>query len=189
MRHRLEDDQELGRQLQRQLRLFAGRQLERVERDLLDHPFEILRQLHRRGPEDLAEIFGEGQLVRVVRRDAADAAADRERHLDHLVERRLVAGGAEAQTYSSWPTVFSVAPSPSTPPQPGQTTFHANSKMPSRAACRNAAIVSSSSIPLLAAKSTTLIAAQRAVRRRRAPASRSPAPRPVGRLPQHGKQI
>ena len=44
------------------------------------------------------------------------------------------------QSYSSRLTFLSVVPASSTPPQPGQRTFQDNSKNPSRAACRNAAI-------------------------------------------------
>ena len=44
---------------------------------------------------DLAEIFDRRQLVRIVRGDAAHARVDGEGDLDHLVERRLVVGGAE----------------------------------------------------------------------------------------------
>ena len=45
----------------------------------------------------------------------------------------------------------------STPPQPGQSTFHDNSNSPSRAACRNAAITRSSSSPFFFAKSSALM--------------------------------
>ena len=95
VRHRVEDDHELRRQLQRQDGLLAGRQLDRLERDLLDQPLEILGQIDARAPEDLAKVLREGKPVGVVRRDPAHPGADREGHLDHLVERRLVAGGAE----------------------------------------------------------------------------------------------
>ena len=72
-----------------------GRQLDRVEHDLLDQPLEILRQVDARAPEDLAAIFDQRERIRVVGGDPAHARADREGHLDHLVEGRLVARGAE----------------------------------------------------------------------------------------------
>ena len=96
VRHRLEHDHELGRQLQRHQRLLAGRQLDRIDRDLLEHLFQSgLRQVDARAPEYLAEIFPDRQRMRIVRRDPAHARADGEGDLDHLVERRLIAAGAE----------------------------------------------------------------------------------------------
>jgi hypothetical protein len=46
--------------------------------------------------EDLAKIFGRGQFVRTVGRDPAQARAHRKGHLDQIVERRLIARGAES---------------------------------------------------------------------------------------------
>ena len=63
----------------------------------------------------------------------------------------------QAQAYSSLSTLFNVVLVSSTPPQPGHSTFHDSSKIPSRAACRKAAITRSSSSPVRAAKSSTLI--------------------------------
>ena len=88
--HRVEKDHQLGRQLQRKQGLPAGRKLDRVESYLLDHLSEIVRQIDRRAPEDLAKIFRERQLVRIMRRYPADPPVDGERHLDDLVEDRLI---------------------------------------------------------------------------------------------------
>ncbi len=63
----------------------------------------------------------------------------------------------QPQAYSSLSTLFNVVLELSTPPQPGHSTFHDSSKIPSRAACRKAAITCSSSSPVFAAKSSTLI--------------------------------
>ena len=61
--------------------------------------------------------------------------------LDHLVERRLVAVGAQrAVVFLLAAPIFSVALVSSTPPQPGHSTFQDISNMPSRAACRKAPI-------------------------------------------------
>ena len=69
---------------------------ERIERDLLHHVLEaFLGQVDAGAPEDLPEILPHGQRMRIVRGDAAHARIDREGDLDHLVERRLIAGGAE----------------------------------------------------------------------------------------------
>ncbi len=62
----------------------------------------------------------------------------------------------QPQAYSSLSTLFNVVLELSTPPQPGHSTFHDSSKIPSRAACRKAAITCSSSSPVFAAKSSTL---------------------------------
>ena len=94
MRDRLHHDQELGRQLQRQLRLLAGRQFQRVECQLLGDRFQIVRQVHPRSPEDLPEVFEKGQFVRLMAGDPANAPGDRERDLDDFVERRFIAGSA-----------------------------------------------------------------------------------------------
>src|SRR3546814_11880499 len=46
-------------------------------------------------PVDLTEVLDRRQLVRIVGGDETHARGDGEGHLDHLVQRRLVAGGAE----------------------------------------------------------------------------------------------
>ena len=94
--HRLEHDDEGGRQLQRQERLLAGRQFDRVEGDLLHRCLQaVLGQVDAAAPEDLAVIFPERKLVGTVRRDPPHARIHREAHLDHVVERRLVVEIAE----------------------------------------------------------------------------------------------
>ncbi len=91
MRHRLEHDDELGRQLHRDLSLLAGAKFDRVDGDLLQDLFEAgFRQVDPGAPERLAEVFPHRQRVRIVRRNPAHARADGEGDLDHLVERRLV---------------------------------------------------------------------------------------------------
>ncbi|MNL60846.1 hypothetical protein D3C87_1846950 [compost metagenome] len=58
MGHRLEDDDELGRKLQRDHGLFAGRQFERLEYEVLDHFLVVIvGQIDAGTPIDLAEIF------------------------------------------------------------------------------------------------------------------------------------
>ncbi len=47
-------------------------------------------------PEDLAIIFGRGQIVGIMRRDLPHARAHRKGHLDQIIERRLIARGAES---------------------------------------------------------------------------------------------
>ncbi|MEY9531707.1 hypothetical protein ABIA19_001497 [Sinorhizobium fredii] len=96
MRHWLEDDDELGRKLQRDDRLFARRQFQRFNNELVELFFVIvLRQVDAGAPIHLAEIFDRRHFMRVMRLDVAYPRAYRERHLDHFVEGRLVAGGAE----------------------------------------------------------------------------------------------
>ena len=56
---------------------------------------EVVRQVDAGAPEHLAGIFDRRERIRIVGGDAADARADREDDLDHLVQRRLVAGGTE----------------------------------------------------------------------------------------------
>ena len=56
---------------------------------------QIGGKIDGRTPEDLAIIFGRGQFVGTVGRDLAHPRADREGHLDQIVERRLIARGAE----------------------------------------------------------------------------------------------
>ena len=95
MRDRINNDDELRRQLQRKQRLFTGREFDLIENDLFDELLEIIRNVDPRAPESLTKILSERELVRVVRCDPAHPAADRERDLDHLVERRPVAGRAQ----------------------------------------------------------------------------------------------
>ncbi len=90
----IEDDHECRRQLQRDERLFAGRQLDQFEDDFLDQLLEIVRDIDARTPEHLTKILVEWQFVGVVRRDPADPPVDRKRHLDDLVEGRRVSGCA-----------------------------------------------------------------------------------------------
>ncbi len=92
VRHRVDQDHEFRRQLQRQQRLSARRQLDRFEEDILEQFLEIIRDIDARAPEHLTEILAERQFVRVVRRDPAHPATDRERHFDDLVEGRRVTG-------------------------------------------------------------------------------------------------
>ncbi|MCY1515787.1 hypothetical protein D9M68_503890 [compost metagenome] len=96
MGHRLEDDDEFRRHLQRDDRLFAGRQFERLDHEIVDLGLVVvLGQIYAGAPVDLAEIFERRQLVRVVGLDVAYPRVDGEGHFHHLVERRLIAGGAE----------------------------------------------------------------------------------------------
>src|SRR5262249_32570079 len=77
-------------------RLLARWQLDLLQRDFIDQPVErVVRwQIDARTPEDLSVIFGERQLMRIVRGDPAHPRAHGEGYLHHLVEGRLVAGGA-----------------------------------------------------------------------------------------------
>ncbi len=56
---------------------------------------QSLRQIDARAPENLPVIFDFGQRIGIVAGDAAHPRAHREGHLDHLVERRLIARGAQ----------------------------------------------------------------------------------------------
>src|SRR5216684_1475065 len=94
VRHRVEDDHEFRRQLQRKEGLFARRKLDRVEGDFLDQLIEIFGQIDGRTPEYLAKVLRKGKLVRVVRRDLAHSPADCEDDLDDFVEYRLITDGA-----------------------------------------------------------------------------------------------
>ena len=69
-----------------------ARQLERVESNFLEDPGErfVVGQIDAGTPENLAIILDCRQRMRIMRGDEAHARADRERHFDHLVERRLV---------------------------------------------------------------------------------------------------
>ena len=88
------DDERLG-QMQRQQRALAWRQLDAIEHDTVDDVRKIAWQIDPRTPEHLPHIVPHRQAVGIVGGDPADAGADRERHLDHFVERRLISGGAE----------------------------------------------------------------------------------------------
>src|SRR5882724_9479889 len=96
MRHGIEHDQRARRQMQRKDGPFSWRQVNGFERDLAQQLLQIGRKIDGRTPEDLAIIFGRGQLVGTVGRDLPNARAYREGHLDQIVERRLIARGAES---------------------------------------------------------------------------------------------
>ena len=157
MRHRVQDDHEFRRQLQRKQRLFAGRKLDRVERHLLDQLLELLGHIDRRTPEYLPKYSANGSS------SGSCAAILRTRRLTVNVTSTISSSvGAypaahQAQWYSSRFTLFSVVFSSSTPPQLGHSTFHDSSKIPARAAWRKAAIERSSSRPRFAARSSTLM--------------------------------
>ncbi len=74
-----------------------GRKLDRVQHDLLDYSREglVVGKINAGAPKDLPKIFVEGQRIGVVPRYRARARTDGKCHLDHLVEREFVAGGAE----------------------------------------------------------------------------------------------
>ena len=63
VRHRIEDNHKIRRQLQRKLRLPAGRKLDCIKRDLLNQPIEVIWKIDRRAPEYLAKILRERKLV------------------------------------------------------------------------------------------------------------------------------
>src|SRR6266480_6579561 len=96
MRHGVKYDQRALRQLQGKDGPFSGRQVNGFERDLPQQLLQIGRKIDGRTPEDLSVIFGRGQLVGTVGGDLPHARAYREGHLDQIVERRLIAGGAES---------------------------------------------------------------------------------------------
>ena len=174
MRHRLEQDDEVGRQRQRQLRLLARADLHRVDGELLHLLDEVLLgQIDAGAPEDLPEVFPHRQQMRIVRRDPAHARAHGEGDLDHLVERRLV--GARAQRAVVGLLVHRLGAAglaSSTPPQPGHSTFQFSSNRPSREACRKPLMVFSSSSPRSAANFSDVDAATARGPRRRGRASR-----------------
>jgi hypothetical protein len=93
--HRIEGDDKVLRQLHRQHRLFARRQLDRIDGEFGKTFAERFRQIDARAPENLAVIFDFRERIRAVGGDATNAGADRKGDLDHLVERRLIAGGAQ----------------------------------------------------------------------------------------------
>ena len=95
VRHRLKHNDEARGQLHRQHRLFAGRHFDRLDRKRGEGRFQILRQVGAGAPENLAEIFGLGQRIRIVAGDAAQPRAHGEGDFDHFVERGLVVGGAQ----------------------------------------------------------------------------------------------
>ena len=96
MRHGIEHDQRALRHLQGKDGPLACRQVDDFERDVVQQLLQIVRKIDRRTPEDLAIIFGRGQFVGTMGRDLPHARAYRERHLDQIVERRLIARGAES---------------------------------------------------------------------------------------------
>jgi hypothetical protein len=95
MRHGIEHDQRARRHLQGKDGPLACRQVDDFERDVVQQLLQIIRKIDRRTPEDLAIIFGRGQFVGIMRRDLAHPRAYRKRHLDQIIERRLIARGAE----------------------------------------------------------------------------------------------
>ena len=96
MRDGIEHDQRALRHLQGKDGPFACRQVDDFERDVVQQPLQIVRKIDGRTPEDLAIIFGCGQFVGIMGRDLSHARADREGHLDQIIERRLIACGAES---------------------------------------------------------------------------------------------
>ena len=96
MRHGIEHDQRALRHLQGKDGPLACRQVDDFERDVVQQLLQIGRKIDRRTPEDLAIIFGRGQFVGIMGRDLPHARAYREGHLDQIVERRLIARGAES---------------------------------------------------------------------------------------------
>ena len=93
--HRIEGDDEFARQLHRQHRLAAGRQVDRVYGEFGETVAQCVGQIDARAPEYLPVIFDFGERVGVVGADMAHPRADGESHLDHLVESGLIAGSAE----------------------------------------------------------------------------------------------
>src|ERR1700737_1678757 len=96
MRPGIEPDQRALRQLQGEDGPFSCRQVDAFERDLPQQLLQIGWKIDGRTPEDLAIIFGHGKFVGSVGRDLPHARAYREGHLDQVVERRLIARGAES---------------------------------------------------------------------------------------------
>ena len=95
MRHRLEHDDELRRQLQGQYRLLMGRQLKRVQHHVIGERRErLLVEIDAGTPENLLEIFPDRQRVGVMRRDPPDPGTDGEGDFDLLVDRGLIPAGA-----------------------------------------------------------------------------------------------
>ena len=96
VRHRLKDDHEFRRQLQRQDRLVPRRQLDGIETEPLAGRVELLvGQIDVGAPEDLAMIFPDRQFLGSVGRNLAHARAYGEGHLDEIVERGFARDGAE----------------------------------------------------------------------------------------------
>src|ERR1700732_4660437 len=95
MRHRLEHDDELRRQLQRQHRLFMRWPFDCIQHYVVGQRRERFPvEIDAGTPEDLLEIFPERQRVGIMRRDPPDPGTDREGNLDLLVDRGLIAAGA-----------------------------------------------------------------------------------------------
>ena len=97
MGHGVEDDDGLGRELQRQDHPVAGPQIDRVEDAVRLEPREGLRVRKGDGgrEEHVAEIVPEGEAFGRMRGDAADARRHREADLDRVVEDRLAVERAE----------------------------------------------------------------------------------------------
>ena len=76
---------------QRHRGLFAGRQLQHVERDRLDSRSNSSGRSAPEPQKIWRTYSGSGSAFGIVGGDAAHARVDGEGHLDHLVERRLVA--------------------------------------------------------------------------------------------------
>jgi len=92
VRHRIEDDHKIRRQLQRKLRLPAGRKLDRIKRDLLDQSIEVIWKIDRRAPEYLAKILRERKLVLLAGRGFGKTRSLSEFVIDHVacgVARRI----------------------------------------------------------------------------------------------------
>jgi hypothetical protein len=96
MRRRFENDHRSRRELQRQQRLLARRQLHGIERDLLHRCVEaVIGQVDAGAEEDLPVVFPDRQPLRIVRGNAADARVHGKAHFDHVIERRLIVDVAE----------------------------------------------------------------------------------------------
>ena len=119
-----------------------------LEHDFLEQILEIIRHVDARAPEHLTKILVERQFVGVVRRDPAHPPADREGHLNDFVEGRRIPRRAPGAGILVLVDALQCRARSSTPPQPGHKTFHDSSNIPSRAACRKAAITRSSSSPV-----------------------------------------
>src|SRR4029077_17968307 len=93
--HWIEQDDEIARQLHRQYRLFARRELHRLYRKRGEAVPQGFRQVDARAPEDLAVVFHFGQRIGTVGSDAAHTRAYGEGALHHPVGDRLVARSAQ----------------------------------------------------------------------------------------------
>src|SRR6478609_4425830 len=95
VRHRVEDDHELGRKLKRQECLLAWFKLDHLQNRAGKPVLHVFGQLHAGTEEDLSVVFERGQSIGIMSRDAAHARADSEGYLDHLVEGRFISGSAQ----------------------------------------------------------------------------------------------